>query len=450
MPKTVAILGRPNVGKSTLFNRLAGKKLALVHDTPGVTRDWKIAPVKLGSLSFDLIDTAGLEEGGDKSLTRRMKESTEQVLRKKADLALLVIDARDGITPVDKQIASWIRPAKIPVIVVANKCEGAGGDAGYYEAFSLGFDEPVAISAEHGEGVGELITRLAEELKGKGKAPEELSTDSGPLHLAIVGRPNAGKSTLINRLVGEERMLTGPEAGITRDSIALDWEWAGRKVQLFDTAGLRRRAKVRKRLEQLSVDDTLKAIDFAEVVVLILEPEEGLSHQDLKIATQVLEEGRGLVLAVNKIDQLTDIKTYCASFKETVREKIPHAKGVLVIFISALKGIGIDSLMPAVFKVHKTWNRRIPTAQLNEWLRDILSAHPLPMVAGRHVKIRYISQIKTRPPTFALFANRPKAVPESYLRYLENNLRKSFNIAGVPIRFLVRGSKNPYAVKKSR
>jgi len=448
MPVTVAILGRPNVGKSTLFNRLAGKRLALVHDTPGVTRDWKVAPAALGSLKFDLIDTAGLDEDGDASLTTRMKKSTEAVLREKADIALFVIDARVGVTPQDEEIASWIRPYKVPVIVVANKCEGKAGEPGYYEAYKLGLGDPVAFSAEHGEGLGELIQRLAELLPEKEAQKPALKPEEGTLKLAIVGRPNAGKSTLINRLLGSERVLTGPEAGITRDSIALDWSWGGKPVCLYDTAGLRKKAKVRKTLERMSVGDTLHAIDFAHVVILMCEPEIPVSQQDIRIASQVLDEGRALILAFNKMDQVKDKAAFRKMVKETVERQFPHAKGIHVAFLSALEGEGVKALMPAVFKAYEVWNSRIPTSLLNRWLEGVLARHPLPLAAGRALKIRYVSQIKTRPPTFALYANRPDDIPASYLRYLENELRKSFKLPGIPLRLQVRGSKNPYHSKK--
>ncbi len=453
MTCTVAILGRPNVGKSTLFNRLAGKRLALVHDTPGVTRDWKVTPVTLGNVKFDLIDTAGLDEDGDQSLTTRMKRSTEAVLKDKADIAIFVIDARVGVTPQDEEIASWIRPFQVPVILVANKCEGRGGEAGYYEAFKLGLGEPVAFSAEHGEGLGELIQCLAALIpESEAKENEEFEDGkaSGPIKLAIVGRPNAGKSTLINRLMGENRVLTGPEAGITRDSIALDWSWGGRDVQLFDTAGLRKKSRVREKLEKMSVGDTLNAIDFAHVVVLICEPEVPISHQDIKIATQVLAEGRGLILAFNKVDTIKDITAFKKSVLEAVEDQFPHAKGLHVAYLSALNGIGVKNLMPAVFKVYDTWNQRIPTSLLNRWLEGVLERHPLPLVRRRVLKIRYMSQIKTRPPTFAFYANRPDDIPTSYLRYLENELRKTFKLPGIPLRLQVKGGENPYHNKQKR
>ena len=453
MTCTVAILGRPNVGKSTLFNRLAGKRLALVHDTPGVTRDWKVTPVKLGNVKFDLIDTAGLDEDGDQSLTTRMKKSTEAVLKEKADIAIFVIDARVGVTPQDEEIASWIRPFQVPVILVANKCEGRGGEAGYYEAFKLGLGEPVAFSAEHGEGLGELIQNLAALIPESEAGENEEFEDgqvTGPIKLAIVGRPNAGKSTLINRLMGENRVLTGPEAGITRDSIALDWSWGGRDVQLFDTAGLRKKARVQEKLEKMSVGDTLNAIDFAHVVVLICEPEVPISHQDIKIATQVLAEGRALILAFNKVDTIKDITAFRNTVRASVEDQFPHAKGLHVAYLSALKGVGVKNLMPAVFKVYDTWNHRVPTALLNRWLAGVLERHPLPLVKRRTLKIRYVAQIKTRPPTFALYANRPVDIPTSYLRYLENDLRKTFKLPGIPLRLQVKGGENPYHQKQKR
>ncbi len=449
MPKTVAILGRPNVGKSTLFNRLAGKRLALVHDTPGVTRDWKVTPIKIGPLQFDLVDTAGLDEDGDRSLTTRMKKATQAVLAEKADLALFVIDARAGVTPADEEIAGWIRPFKKPVIIIANKCEGKGGEGGFYEAFKLGFGDPIAFSAEHGEGQGELLTRLAELIPSEEKEIEE-EKSQGPLRLAIVGRPNAGKSTLINRLLGSERLLTGPEAGITRDSIALDWEWRGTAVKLFDTAGLRKRARVQEKLEKLSVADTLNAVDFAETVVLLLDPELPVSHQDIRIAGKILDEGRSLILAFNKADTIKDLPAFKKKAAQYIDDQFPHAKGVATLYLSALSGQGVNALMPAVMKANAIWNTRIPTAKLNRWLEGVLAQHPLPLAGGRPLKIRYMTQIKTRPPTFVLAANRPKDIPASYVRYLENELRRIFKLPGIPLRLQLKGGTNPYREKKSK
>jgi len=448
MPGTVAILGRPNVGKSTLFNRLAGRRLALVHDTPGVTRDWKVAPASFGNLKFDLIDTAGLDEDGDTSLTTRMKKSTEAVLATKADVAVFVIDARLGVTPQDEEIASWIRPFKVPVIVVANKCEGKAGEGGYFEAYKLGLGDPVAFSAEHGEGVGELLQRLAAVLPDEEEDQKPAEDEEGPMKLAIVGRPNAGKSTLINRLLGEERVLTGPEPGITRDSIELNWSWGGKPVQLYDTAGLRKKARIKKKLEYLSVMDSLRAIDFAHVVVLMCEPEVPISHQDIKIGTQVLGEGRALIIAFNKIDKVEDVPAFKRKVKETIERQFPHAKGIHVAYLSALEGGGVKALMPEVFKVYDLWNSRIPTSLLNRWLAGVLERHPLPLVSKRIMKIRYMSQIKTRPPTFALYANRPNDMPTSYLRYLENELRTTFKLPGIPLRLVCKGGDNPYKNKK--
>ncbi len=448
MPKTVAILGRPNVGKSTLFNRLAGRRLALVHDTPGVTRDWKITPVKIGSLSFDLVDTAGLDEDGDKSLTTRMKRSTQSVLEEKADIGLFVIDARVGLTPIDEEIASWVRPFKKPIIVVANKAEGKAGEAGYYEAFRLGFGDPIAFSAEHGEGYGELITRLAELIPPEEDQDMAEPEVGGPLKLAIIGRPNAGKSTLINNLLGDDRLLTGPEAGITRDAIAVDWIWKGTAVKLFDTAGVRKRARVKGSLEKLSVGDTLNAINFAESVVLMLEPELPVAHQDIRLASKVLDEGRSLLIAFNKVDQIENLAAFKKNAIAYIEEQLPHAKGITVLFISALEGTGLDKLMPAVLKAHRIWNTRVPTAKLNRWLEGVLTQHPLPLVKRRVLKIKYAAQIKSRPPTFALYANRPKEIPDTYVRYMENELRRVFQLPGIPIRLYLRGGKNPYIEKK--
>lgn len=450
MPKTVAILGRPNVGKSTLFNRLAGKRLALVHDTPGVTRDWKVTPVTIGNLSFDLVDTAGLDEDGEKSLTTRMKRSTQSLLEEKADIGLFVIDARVGLTPIDEEIASWVRPFKKPIIVVANKAEGRAGESGYYEAFKLGFGDPIAFSAEHGEGYGELVTRLAELIPPEEDEDMAEPGVGGPLKLAIVGRPNAGKSTLINNLLGDNRLLTGPEAGITRDAIAVDWMWKDTPVKLFDTAGVRKRARVQESLEKMSVGDTLNAINFAESVVLMLEPELPVSHQDIRIASKVLDEGRALLIAFNKVDTIENLPAFKKSAIAYIEEQLPHAKGITVLFISALAGDGLNNLMPEVLKTHRNWNTRVPTAKLNRWLEGVLAAHPPPLVKRRAIKIKYAAQIKSRPPTFALYVNRPTEIPDTYLRYMEKELRRVFKLPGIPIRLYVRGGKNPYYEKKKR
>lgn len=449
MPFTIAILGRPNVGKSTLFNRLAGKRQAIVHGEPGVTRDWKRAPARLADLSFDVIDTAGLEEGTQADLVRRMRERTEKVLAEEADAALLLIDAREGVTPIDEKVAGWVRKSGKPVVLAANKCEGRGAEQGFFEAYKLGFGEPVAVSAEHGEGMAELYRRLAPLVEAGAQAMEPEQPET-PLKLAIVGRPNAGKSTLINRLVGKERLVTGPEPGITRDSVAVEWAWQGQPVRLFDTAGLRRKARITRDLEKMAAADARRAIDFTEVAVLLVDAEEGFSHQEGKIANRIVEEGRALVLAVNKIDAIDDSRTFRSRARAELEARLPHARGVEVVFLSALTGKGVEGLMPAVLRAHRVWNKRIPTARLNRWLERAVAENPPPTVKGRRLKARYLAQVSTRPPKFALFVNRPKDFPESYLRYLENGLRGEFALPGVPIRLNLRTSENPYRGKAKK
>jgi GTP-binding protein len=453
MALTVAIVGRPNVGKSTLFNRLIGKRLALVDDTPGVTRDRREGRGRLGDLEFTLFDTAGLEEAKAGSLSARMTEQTRRAVAE-ADLVLFLIDARAGVTPQDEHFARLLRRGRAPVLLLANKSEGRAGAAGAAEAYRLGLAEPIAISAEHGEGLADLYDRMAALAPAKAadaegnnleeEQPEE-EQQRGPLQLAIVGRPNVGKSTLVNRLIGEERLLTGPEAGITRDAIAVDWEWQGRPLRLVDTAGLRRRAKVEAKLEKLSAADTLRAIRFAEVVVLVLDAEQGLEKQDLTIASLVAEEGRALVIAANKWDAVGDKTAAKRQLRDRVETSLPQVKGLPVVTLSALTGRNLDELLKAVFEAHAAWNRRVPTAQLNRWLEEATAAHPPPAVSGRRIRLRYMTQVKARPPTFALFASRAEALPESYLRYLVNGLREAFDIQGVPVRLNLRKTKNPYA-----
>ena len=453
MALTVAIVGRPNVGKSTLFNRLIGKRLALVDDTPGVTRDRREGRGRLGDLEFTLFDTAGLEEAKAGSLSARMTEQTRRAVAE-ADLVLFLIDARAGVTPQDEHFARLLRRGRAPVLLLANKSEGRAGAAGAAEAYRLGLGEPIAISAEHGEGLADLYDRMAALAPAKAadaegtnleeEQPEE-EQQRGPLQLAIVGRPNVGKSTLVNRLIGEERLLTGPEAGITRDAIAVDWEWQGRPLRLVDTAGLRRRAKVEAKLEKLSAADTLRAIRFAEVVVLVLDAEQGLEKQDLTIASLVAEEGRALVIAANKWDAVGDKTAAKRRLRDRIETSLPQVKGLPVVTLSALTGRNLDELLKAVFEAHAAWNRRVPTAQLNRWLEEATGAHPPPAVSGRRIRLRYMTQIKTRPPTFALFASRAEALPDSYLRYLVNGLREAFDIQGVPVRLNLRKTKNPYA-----
>ncbi len=446
---TVAIVGRPNVGKSTLFNRLAGKRLALIDDQPGLTRDWREAEARLGSLTVRLIDTAGLEPG-DRGLTQRMRKQTEEAIAR-ADLVLFVTDARAGVVPADEIFADLVRSAGKPVILAVNKCEGRAAELAVYEAYALGLGEPLPISAEHDIGTGELteaIERVYREQAGVAEPPGEGPVETGaarPLRIAIVGRPNVGKSTLINALLGEERMITGPEAGITRDAIASDLEWNGRPLLLFDTAGLRRKMRVAGRPETLSVGDALKAIRFAEIVVLLLDAEHPFEKQDLQIADLIAEEGRALVIGVNKWDLVRDRDKRLAALRETCQRLLPQVKGVALVPISAASGTGLDKLMKAILAAEILWNRRLKTHTLNEWLQETVEAHPPPAVSGRRIKLRYITQANARPPTFVLFCSRPKALPRSYSRYLVNSLRNSFDMPGVPIRLTLRKGDNPFA-----
>jgi len=461
MNLVVAIIGRPNVGKSTLFNRLAGKKLAIVDNTPGVTRDRREAPGKLADLQLSLIDTAGLEEADAGSLEARMRAQTEQAVDD-ADVALLVIDARAGITPLDEHFAGWLRGKNKPVILVANKCEGRAVPTGVYEAYGLGLGDPIPFSAEHGDGLSELYDALrphAEAVSAtedddteeptEGLLPsDDMEIPSGPMQLAIVGRPNVGKSTLVNRLIGDERLLTGPEAGITRDAIAIEWQWRGQAVRLIDTAGMRRKAKVVEKLENLSVEDSRRAVQFAQVVVLLIDGQSGLEKQDLLIASHVIEEGRALIICVNKWDAVSDKKAARQKIQDRLETSLPQVRGIKIVYVSALKGSGVDKLMPAVKGAYDRWNMRIPTSHLNQWLDDVLMRHPPPVVSGRRLKIRYITQAKTRPPTFVIFASRAKGLPDAYRRYIVNGLRETFDMPGVPIRLMVRQGKNPYAPNK--
>jgi GTP-binding protein len=446
MPFTVAIIGRPNVGKSTLFNRLAGRKLALVDDRPGVTRDRREGDARLGGMRFRIIDTAGLEEADGASLEGRMREQTQAAINQ-ADVCLFMIDARTGVTPMDDHFAGLLRKSGKPVILLANKAEGKAGETGVFEAFGLGLGEPVALSAAHGEGLDELYDLLKPHYKSAGKEPsgEEVAGPDKPMRLAIVGRPNAGKSTLINRLVGEERMLTGPEAGITRDAIALDWSWQGKQIKLWDTAGMRRRSRVTDKLEKLSVADGLRAVQFAEVVVLLLDATQALERQDLTIADLVAKEARALVIAMNKWDLVKEKNAARKALDDDIERLLPQLSGVPVVTMSAISGKGVDRLMPAVMKIYDVWNRRVPTAKLNQWLDFQISRHPPPAPSGRRIKIRYMTQARARPPTFALFCSNAKDLPDSYKRYLINSLREDFDLPGVPIRINLRQGKNPYA-----
>ncbi|MGB6702678.1 ribosome biogenesis GTPase Der [Methyloceanibacter sp.] len=450
MPFTIAIVGRPNVGKSTLFNRLAGKRLALVDDQPGLTRDRREADTELGTTAVRLIDTAGLEHG-DAGLTARMREQTVAAI-KQADLVVFLIDARAGIVAADEIFAELVRASGKPVILAANKCEGRAAEPGLYEAFSLGLGEPLPISAEHALGIGELsdaIQQAASSQDGGAQieeAPgEEDEGTAHPLRIAVVGRPNVGKSTLVNTILGEERLITGPEAGITRDAIAVDLERQGRALRLFDTAGLRRKMRMEGTAEGLSVGDTLRAIRFAEVVVLLLDAERPFEKQDLQIADLIFEEGRALVVAVNKWDLVRAPQARLAELRETCERLLPQIKGVAFVPVSALTGKGIDKLLCAVLAADALWNKRLPTHALNQWLREAVETHSPPAVSGRRIKLRYITESNARPPTFVLFCSRPKALPDSYVRYLVNALRETFDLPGVPIRLHLRKGENPYA-----
>ena len=450
MPFTVAVIGRPNVGKSTLFNRLIGKRHAIIDDTPGVTRDRREGDGRIADLHFRLIDTAGLADANGDSLEGRMRRQTERALDE-ADAALFLIDARAGVTPFDEHFAAWLRTRDTPIVLLANKCECGAGEAGRLDAYSLGLGEPLAFSSEHGEGLGDLYDTLAT------LQPEALASDGSstvgnfgeamserPLQLAIVGRPNVGKSTMVNHLIGEDRVLTGPEAGITRDAISVSWEYDGRAVRLIDTAGLRKRARVTGRLESLSAGDTLRAIRFAQVVILVLDSNVVLEKQDLTIARQVADEGRGLVIAVNKWDVTEDRKASLTRLHDKLETSLPQVRGVPTVTCSAKTGKGMDQLLPAVFDLHEKWNRRIATSELNRWLAAMTEAHPPPVAAGRRIRLRYITQAKAKPPTFILFSGRADKLPVSYNRYLINGLRDDFGLLGVPIRLIPRKGKNPY------
>jgi GTPase len=456
MLPTVAIIGRPNVGKSTLFNRLVGKKVALVDDQPGVTRDRREGVGKLFDLTFTIVDTAGYEDHDIASLPGRMRQQTEAAVDG-ADVALFVIDGRAGVTPLDEEIARWLRSTKTPIILAVNKAEGKQAETTVMEAYAMGFGEGVAISAEHGEGLADLFQALLPHVDGGEEAAIDNEAPDAPLKLAIVGRPNAGKSTLINRILGEERLVTGPEAGITRDSITIDWEWhdpnpadpefAVRKVRLIDTAGMRKRAKVQEKLEKLSVADARHAIDFAEVVVLVLDATLGLELQDLKIADGVVEEGRALIIAVNKWDVAVDGASLFKGIRGALDEGLAQLKGVPMIAISGKTGKGLDQLLTAAFAAREAWSRRVSTSTLNRWFEAAVDANPPPAPGGKRVKLRYITQARNRPPTFVVFGTRTEHLPASYHRYLLNGIRRDLDFGAVPVRINFRSSKNPFATE---
>ncbi|MEL6619729.1 MAG: ribosome biogenesis GTPase Der [Pseudomonadota bacterium] len=467
MTFTLAIVGRPNVGKSTLFNRLVGKRLALVDDQPGVTRDLREGAGKLADLRFTVIDTAGLEEATDDSLQGRMRRLTERAVDM-ADVCLFMIDARTGVTPTDEIFADILRKRSAHVLLAANKAEGAAADAGVLEAFSLGLGEPIRLSAEHGEGLTDLYAQLQPLADGfadraEADAPDvdvtvdeededavPQPTEAKPLQVAVVGRPNAGKSTLINHIVGEDRLLTGPEAGITRDAISLRTTWDGTPMRIFDTAGMRKRAKVQEKLEKLSVSDGLRAVKFAEVVVVLLDAAIPFEQQDLRIADLAEREGRAVVVAVNKWDIEDDKQGKLRDLKESFERLLPQLKGAPLVTVSAKTGRGLDRLHDAILRAYDVWNRRVPTAALNRWLTGMVEAHPPPAPQGKRIKLRYMTQAKTRPPGFVVMCSHPDKVPESYSRYLVNGLRLDFDMPGTPIRLYMRGQSeaNPYKGRK--
>lgn len=471
----VAIVGRPNVGKSTLFNRLIGRRVAIVHDRPGVTRDRREGHGGISDMVFTLIDTAGLEDATDDSIEGRMRGQTEQAIRD-ADVVLFLIDARAGVTPLDAFFADHLRKSPTPVILVANKCEGKAGAPGLYEAYGLGLGDPVPFSAEHGEGLDDLYEALLPHARehdgfepgtddeedwpdkddagssddeiedGDVRAEVEAAAAARPLHMAVVGRPNVGKSTIVNQLLGEDRMLTGPEAGLTRDAIASEWAYKGRTIRLVDTAGLRRRANVSDSVERLSTSNTIAAIRMAHVVVLVMDANAILDKQDLTIARLAIEEGRALVIAINKWDVVEKRREALGRLQDRLETSLPQVRGVPTVTMSALSGKGLDRLMDAVVEIYEIWNRRVPTSHLNRWLAEMTERHPPPATqGGRRIRLRYMTQVRTRPPTFAVFTQRADEMPESYGRYLINGIRDTFGLSGVPIRFAMRKRRNPYA-----
>lgn len=468
MAVKLAIIGRPNVGKSTLFNRLAGRRLALVDDRPGVTRDRREGPGQLGDLTLSIIDTAGIDRVKGETLEARMRAQALAAAAM-ADVILFLIDAREGVTGLDEEVAAILRRENTPVVLIANKCEGKKGDAGLSEAWALGFGEPVAISAEHGEGMSDLYAAISarlgpgqlmarpskkraarrllavqESVSGEGEGEDPAPVSSKPLSFAIIGRPNAGKSTLANALLGEERLITGPEAGITRDSIAVDWIWRGQPIKLVDTAGLRRKARVAEKLEKLSVAETLRAIQYAEICVLLMDARDAFEKQDLQIADRVVEEGRALVFVLTKWDLVDNPQAHFAALKEKAGRLLPQARGAVILALSAQTGIGLQKFMPALLKAHKDWNAKARTGDLNRWLKFMLERHPPPAVDGKRIKPRYLTQIKSRPPTFVMMCSRASALPDSYKRYLVNGLREAFDMPGVPIRLIVRQNRNRF------
>lgn len=455
----VVIVGRPNVGKSTLFNRLTSTRDALVSDLPGLTRDRREGEAEVGGHALTIVDTAGLEEARRGSIAARMRDQSEAAMAR-ADVVLFVVDARAGVTPADEAFARQVLAAGRPTVLVANKCEGKASEGGFYEAFKLGLGEPVAVSAEHGDGMAELeedilsalgLKRLPKRPKGRRgelqEPPEPVAEErtQPPIRIAIVGRPNAGKSTLVNALVGEERMITGPEPGLTRDAVATDVQWGERGIRLFDTAGLRKKARIEEKAEKLSASDAVRAIRFAEVVVLLVDAERGIEHQDMTIAELVTDEGRALVIAINKWDLVEDKQKRLKELRETVAETLAQVEGVLVVPVSARSGRGLDKLRAAVLQAHEIWNRRIPTRKLNQWLEGATQRHAPPTAKGRRVKLRFVTQPSARPPTFVAFCSQPEGLPKSYLRYLVNSLRQTFELPGTPIRFNLRKGENPFA-----